>query len=108
MFSIVKLIGLIRILTPLQENASERARKIFGELDVNGDGELDCEEFVKGCMEDKDLLQTLNGGDVKAQDGQRKEEVQTIKLIYSLNCDLLVTSSVINYTSVFNHSCCVC
>ena len=56
----------------IQENASERARKIFGELDVNGDGELDCEEFVKGCMEDKDLLQTLNGGDVKAQDGQRK------------------------------------
>ena len=55
-----------------QENASERARKIFGELDVNGDGELDCEEFVKGCMEDKDLLQTLNGGDVKEQDGQRK------------------------------------
>ena len=55
----------------IQENAAERARKIFGELDINGDGELDCEEFVKGCMEDKDLLQTLNGGDVKKQDGQR-------------------------------------
>ena len=53
-----------------QENASERARKIFAELDINGDGTLDADEFVKGCMEDKDLLQTLNGGgDMGARDG---------------------------------------
>ena len=62
-------LALLNYLSIIQENAAERARKIFGELDINGDGELDCDEFVKGCMEDKDLLQTLNGGDVKKQDG---------------------------------------
>ena len=56
----------------IQENAAERARKIFTELDINGDGELDCDEFVKGCMDDKDLLQTLNGAELRPQDGQRK------------------------------------
>ena len=52
-----------------QENAADRAKKIFAELDSNGDGELDVDEFVKGCLEDRDLLQTLNGGDVRAEDG---------------------------------------
>ena len=65
----IKSCLLVTISLIIQENAAERARKIFSELDINGDGELDCEEFVKGCMEDKDLLQTLNGGDVRGNDG---------------------------------------
>ena len=31
-----------------QDAAAERASKIFRELDINGDGELDEDEFVKG------------------------------------------------------------
>ena len=42
----------------LQDTAAERAKKIFGELDVNGDGELTSDEFVKGCLEDSDLIRS--------------------------------------------------
>ena len=45
-----------------KDSAAERARKIFSELDINGDGELDIEEFVKGCMDDSDLTRLLNAG----------------------------------------------
>ena len=45
-----------------QDSASTRADKIFKELDINGDGELDQDEFVKGCMDDGDLLRMLNNG----------------------------------------------
>ena len=41
-----------------QDTAAERAKKIFGELDVNGDGELTSDEFVKGCLEDSDLIRS--------------------------------------------------
>ena len=45
-----------------QESAADRAGKIFRELDINGDGELDEEEFVKGCLDDGDLMRLLNSG----------------------------------------------
>ena len=45
-----------------QDSASERANKIFRELDINGDGELDENEFVKGCLDDGDLMRMLNSG----------------------------------------------
>ena len=45
-----------------QDAAAERASKIFRELDINGDGELDEDEFVKGCMDDSDLMSMLNSG----------------------------------------------
>ena len=40
-----------------QENAEARAKKIFGTLDVNGDGDLTADEFVKGCLLDPELVQ---------------------------------------------------
>lgn len=40
----------------------ERAQKIFEALDVNSDGELDEEEFVRGCLQDGDLISLLNAG----------------------------------------------
>ena len=46
----------------LQDSAGERANKIFRELDTNGDGELDEDEFVKGCLDDGDLMRLLNSG----------------------------------------------
>jgi len=45
-----------------KDSAGERANKIFRELDINGDGELDEDEFVKGCLDDGDLMRLLNSG----------------------------------------------
>ena len=50
----------------LQDAAGDRAAKIFRELDVNGDGELDEGEFVKGCLEDGELMSLLNSGGLSA------------------------------------------
>ena len=48
----------------LQETATERAIKSFKLLDVNGDGELNEDEFVEGCMRDKTLSDLLNAGNL--------------------------------------------
>ena len=54
---------LIRaILTTFQDTALERATNTFKLLDVNGDGELNEDEFVAGCMQDKALADMLNAG----------------------------------------------
>ena len=34
-------------------NTIARATRIFSELDINGDGELTCDEFIRGCMQVK-------------------------------------------------------
>lgn len=41
------------------ETARNRAKQIFGELDLDGDGTLTCDEFIKGCMQDKDMMELL-------------------------------------------------
>merc|ERR1719483_79929 len=45
-----------------EEEATERAMKIFNTLDDNGDGSLVEDEFVKGCLADEELLDMLNAG----------------------------------------------
>ena len=54
--------GTIFVFLHKQDSAGERANKIFRELDINGDGELDEDEFVKGCLDDGDLMRLLNSG----------------------------------------------
>ena len=39
-----------------------RAGQIFDILDINGDGELDEDEFIAGCLEDQELISLLNSG----------------------------------------------
>ena len=46
-----------------KEKGNERAMKIFGKLDFDGNGELDEREFVAGCMDDQELLKMLKGED---------------------------------------------
>lgn len=46
------------------EGNEQRANRIFAELDINGDGEVTKEEFVRGCMQDKDLIRMLSSGGV--------------------------------------------
>ncbi|XP_023335010.1 neuronal calcium sensor 2 isoform X2 [Eurytemora carolleeae] len=47
-----------------EEEATERAEKIFKSLDNNGDGTLEEEEFIKGCLADEELLELLNAGGI--------------------------------------------
>ena len=44
------------------EAAAARGRRLFGELDINDDGSLTCEEFVKGCMQDPELVRIVISG----------------------------------------------
>lgn len=46
------------------EASTERAKRIFSELDINGDGELTCDEFVRGCMHDAELVNMLTNGGI--------------------------------------------
>ena len=48
----------------LQDTALERATETFKLLDVNGDGELNEDEFVAGCLNDKGLADMLNAGHI--------------------------------------------
>ena len=41
---------------------SARASRIFSELDINGDGELSCDEFIRGCMQVHEYLSWSNYG----------------------------------------------
>ena len=38
----------------------DRAVELFRKIDLNGDGTLTEDEFVRGCEEDKELMRTLN------------------------------------------------
>jgi Ca2+-binding EF-hand superfamily protein len=39
-----------------------RGKKIFAQMDVNGDKELTLAEFTEGCMNDKELFAILTAG----------------------------------------------
>jgi hypothetical protein len=39
-----------------------RAGQIFDILDINGDGELEEDEFIAGCLGDQELISLLNSG----------------------------------------------
>jgi Ca2+-binding EF-hand superfamily protein len=43
-----------------QKIAVERAEQIFRSLDDNNDGDITEEDFVKGCMEDDEMVNLLN------------------------------------------------
>ena len=65
----IELNEMIEVMTALQcmdgaskDAAALRGRRIFEELDINDDGEISCEEFVRGCMMDPDLVRTITAG----------------------------------------------
>lgn len=45
-----------------KDTASKRAENIFRALDINCDGELEEDEFIRGCLDDDDLINLLNAG----------------------------------------------
>ena len=58
--SIYKVIGAHRKpQRALQESAKERARMIFEKMDIDSDGKVTKEEFIKTCLADKTLIDLL-------------------------------------------------
>ena len=60
----VFLAGILECISEhilLQINSAERAQSIFGNLDLDGNGQVTEDEFVKGCMEDRELVDTMSG-----------------------------------------------
>ena len=45
-----------------QDAAIERSKTVFRLLDKDGSGELDEDEFVRGCLRDERLRELLNSG----------------------------------------------
>jgi len=43
--------------------AVDRAETLFGNLDINGDGDITEDEFVSACIKDEDMLKILNDSD---------------------------------------------
>ena len=37
-----------------------RAKTLFQKIDINGDGELTENEFIKGCSDDQEMMDLLN------------------------------------------------
>jgi len=63
----IEIIGTLYEMEGVPKDAAgDRANKIFRELDSNGDGELDEDEFVKGCLDDGELMSLLNSGGLSA------------------------------------------
>ena len=58
------MINIYLTIHLFQETAAEKAIKSFKLLDANGDGELNEDEFVDGCMRDPTLADLLNAGDM--------------------------------------------
>ena len=52
----------------IQDAASERAARIFSILDVDANGELTEDEFLRGCLEDDELVGLLNAGGCDPQE----------------------------------------
>ena len=50
------------IIIKLLLKTSARASRIFSELDINGDGELSCDEFIRGCMQVHEYVSWSNYG----------------------------------------------
>lgn len=65
----IELNEMVEVMTAIQcfdgrckDAATARGKRIFGELDVNGDGQISCEEFVRGCMQDPELVRIVSAG----------------------------------------------
>ena len=56
----VEMLGTVYTLEGFNKSeAAERVELIFNLLDTDGDGEISVTEFIKGCLEDKEILSVL-------------------------------------------------
>ncbi len=57
MKAVYKMLGVIG--SAPKDDPEAKARKLFNEIDINNDGSLTREEFLKGCMKDDELMLLL-------------------------------------------------
>lgn len=57
----VEVFGTLYLNEGVDEQlAIDRANKIFSFLDINNDGDISEQEFVKGCLKDEELVMLLS------------------------------------------------
>ena len=57
----VEVFGTLYLNEGVDEQlAIDRANKIFSFLDINNDGDISEHEFVKGCLQDEELVMLLS------------------------------------------------
>ena len=61
MAEMVEVLETVYVMEGLNSGnmARDRARQIFDELDIDGDGTLTCDEFINGCMKDEEMVAML-------------------------------------------------
>ena len=61
MSEMVEVLETVYVMEGLMSGnmARDRAKQIFDELDIDGDGTLTCDEFVNGCLKDEDMVEML-------------------------------------------------
>lgn len=71
----IELDEMVEVMVALQcfdgrckDAAAARGKRIFSELDINDDGEISCEEFVRGCMHDPELVRIVTAGGLDPMD----------------------------------------
>ena len=80
MSEMVEILETVYIMEGVMSNnmAKTRAKQIFNELDINGDGSLTCDEFIQGCMKDDDTV-TMLKSNTQDQDQDPTSEDKTQK-----------------------------
>ena len=61
MSEMVEVLETVYVMEGLMSGnmARDRAKQIFDELDIDGDGTLTCDEFINGCMKDEEMVEML-------------------------------------------------
>ena len=72
----VEILGTVYMMEGVMSNnmAKIRAKQIFSELDINGDGSLTCDEFIQGCMKDEDMVKMLKSDNEDPELDQTSED----------------------------------
>ena len=74
MVEILETVYILEGVTSDNNMARLRAKQIFAELDINGDGSLTCDEFIAGCMKDDDMVQMLQNNSLSDEDESTSKE----------------------------------
>ena len=48
------------VLCAFQDNPEMKAEKLFSEIDINADGLLSQDEFLRGCRNDAEIMKLLD------------------------------------------------
>ena len=97
---------IIQVFATLYENegldekiAVERSEKIFSSLDVNNDGDITEEEFVKGCLEDDEMRKMLSDS---STEGTKTKSLSSPCMV-ALECSASIITNTMRVAESINH-----